>query len=370
MDAKLKKSIVTVVFTGSILVLLTVCAPKKAQSECGNTIDGDTVKNEVLNFNCVIERTNPLMEGQDILNLQKKLLLLGFKEISDAEGCYDADTEDVIKNIQAIFGFKSDGKVDKTLWDFIFDSGRTIFLSSVAAMDENNYKIEDAKNYNRIIKLTNPQMNGQDILSLQKRLVQLGFNELSDAKGYYEELTEAAIKNLQFYSGFDPDGKVDKRLWDFIFNNEKTSFLLHLVSNVLAYNSMELIKTGETLFEEEDVDTCPYAYLYYSSVDRKVKKMEYYFTPAGGTFVWTCYFINDMYSFVEFKYEANVDYPSETEEEKYLISNHAYNNEYFNIVNGILQPAINDDKTSIWTKNKRKIMNEIMEILNNFLDEK
>ena len=75
-----------------------------------------------------------------------------------------------------------------------------------------------ATNFTRIIELTNPRMNGPDVLALQEKLLSLGFSEIGTADGYYGPMTEGVIKNIQTSSHFEINGKVDRVLWDHIFN--------------------------------------------------------------------------------------------------------------------------------------------------------
>jgi len=81
------------------------------------------------NFNRVIELRNPTrMNGQDILALQNRLLSLGFSEVGDADGYFGPLTEGVIRSIQTFNGFESNGKVDSTLWNFIFNDNDALFI--------------------------------------------------------------------------------------------------------------------------------------------------------------------------------------------------------------------------------------------------
>jgi len=76
------------------------------------------------------------------------------------------------------------------------------------------------QNFSRILEVKKPRMNGQDVLTLQKRLLYLGFSGVGEADGYYGPKTEGAIKTIQKLAGFDENGKVDRKLWDFIFDNK------------------------------------------------------------------------------------------------------------------------------------------------------
>jgi len=82
-------------------------------------------------FTRIIEVRSPRMNGQDIIFLQNRLLSLGFSGIGSADGLYGPLTEGVVKRIQSFLGRESNGKVDRILWDYIFDSRNTTSLQSI-----------------------------------------------------------------------------------------------------------------------------------------------------------------------------------------------------------------------------------------------
>ena len=115
--------------------------------------------------------------------------------------------------------------------------------------------------FNRIIKLTNPRMEGQDILSLQNHLVLLGFNELESENGYYGQITEGIIKIIQSFFGFNPNGEIDKDLWDCIFDNNNNSFLqdIHKAVIASAHNESDFKTDGKgTITEYIYKDNTPF----------------------------------------------------------------------------------------------------------------
>jgi len=72
------------------------------------------------NFSRVLELTAKRMNGPDVEALQKRLLQLGFSGVGEADGYYGPKNEEIIKTIQKFAGFEENGKVDRTLWNFIF----------------------------------------------------------------------------------------------------------------------------------------------------------------------------------------------------------------------------------------------------------
>ena len=100
------------------------------------------------------------------------------------------------------------GYVFTSFAGFDLDGGFTAITESTAT----------ATNFTRVIELKSPRMNGPDVLALQERLLSLGFSEIGTADGYYGPMTEGVIKNIQTSSHFEINGKVDRVLWDHIFN--------------------------------------------------------------------------------------------------------------------------------------------------------
>jgi peptidoglycan hydrolase-like protein with peptidoglycan-binding domain len=69
----------------------------------------------------------------------------------------------------------------------------------------------------RIIKISEPFMEGEDIRSLQKRLRELGYYN-GPLDGIYGYLTYEAVKNFQQDYVLNEDGIVDAKTWDMLAN--------------------------------------------------------------------------------------------------------------------------------------------------------
>jgi len=101
-----------------------------------------------------------------------------------------------------------------------------------------DYETDGAKYFSRNIDITNPLMEGQDVLSLQFRLTSLGFNGLDHDNGYYGANTGDAIKFINWVLGikitnpetdqYEDNYIVDKALWGLIFDHEYDKFLTSL----------------------------------------------------------------------------------------------------------------------------------------------
>lgn len=118
----------------------------------------------------------------------------------------------------------------KLIFGFPPQNRNELRSETVQEQKENSSEIEFYQNFTRIIELKNPRMEGQDILELQNRLLSLGFNEVGSVDGYYGPLTAGVIKKIQSFFASDDYGKVDERLWNYIFSERNTSFLKRISS--------------------------------------------------------------------------------------------------------------------------------------------
>jgi hypothetical protein len=172
-------------------------------------------------------------------------------------------------------------------------------LESGLEDSNNDLSIEnpDAGGFTRTIVLQSQRMNGPDVSMLQNRLLSLGFTEIGEADGYYGQLSEGAIKNIQKFLGFAQNGKVDKSLWNVLFS-DANNVLLANIAIIGKYN----IKTMTE--EEGSYGTNIYRY------DGEKKIADF---TIGGDGVYSrfyCYFISDSYYFIvntETRYGENIE---------------------------------------------------------------
>ena len=200
---------------------------------------------------------------------------------------------------------------------------------------ENNNIIKGQKDSDIIFELRTPRMNGKNILNLQKRLLLLGFNGTGDADGYYGPSTEDVIKIIQIFSGFESDGKVNKILFNFIFDDNNSLFLRN-ISIVSEYDKKNLEKTGNLFgLRSGPGELIQLGFVYYSATDRKAKIFEYYSSDESINGSITCYFVSEDYYFLisdTLIYERSIDDVSYYHG-VYLVSN----NNIFEINNGVLK---------------------------------
>ena len=131
-------------------------------------------------FTRTIELKNPRMNGQDVVNLQKRLLALGFFSVGEADGYYGPLSAEVVKNVQTFSGFNINGTVNKNLWDYIFNERNSSFLKNVS-----------------IVLTYNPVrlMKSRDLL-----YTDIPYDAHSEAFVYYSS-TDKKAKILEYYAG-------------------------------------------------------------------------------------------------------------------------------------------------------------------------
>ena len=69
----------------------------------------------------------------------------------------------------------------------------------------------------RVLALTNPPMGGEDVLTMQQRLLALGFREVRNASGVFGLMTEEAVMHLQSANELTVDGIVGSITWERLF---------------------------------------------------------------------------------------------------------------------------------------------------------
>jgi peptidoglycan hydrolase-like protein with peptidoglycan-binding domain len=193
-----------------------------------------------------------------------------------------------------------------------------------------SYSSADLNYRGRIIENTSRQSSNQpDVWYLKRRLLVLGFYELiNEFNGQYGRITENVIKNIQTFSGFEVDGRVNRDLWNYIFNRANDTFLEN-ISTVLTYDPVRLEKRiiGVGDFGGEPGDYYREAVVYYSG-DNIPKIIEYYHNTISTSKRLTCYFLDINNYFVQYEYVT--PNPSDREEKIYYFSN----NRLYEVRNG------------------------------------
>ena len=117
-----------------------------------------------------------------------------------------------------------------------------VFTANLAFAASSYETRTGSNDFSRIIELRNPRMQGDDITSLQNRLLSLGFTGPGEDDGYYGPMTESVIKDIQSFSTFEQDGKIDRPLWDFIFD-DRNNGILRSISEIARYDRTRMTQS-------------------------------------------------------------------------------------------------------------------------------
>ena len=169
----------------------TLTAVKKFQSKYGLVSDGivgdvtwNTLKNEIATIQA---------------QLNKKGCSVG-----TVDGIADPTTYNAVISFQNKNGLTADGQVGTATWDILFDT------------------VSGGTTYTRILKVTSPLMQGDDVKAVQNKLNSLGYN-CGTADGYYGNATRSAVISFQSAKGLTADGEVGPATWNALFSSSSTS---------------------------------------------------------------------------------------------------------------------------------------------------
>lgn len=169
----------------------TLTAVKKFQSKYGLVSDGivgDTTWNTLKN---------------EIATLQAQLNKKGCN-VGTVDGIAGPATYNAVISFQNKNGLTADGQVGTATWDILFNN------------------VSGGVSYNRILKVTSPLMQGDDVKVVQNKLNSLGYN-CGTADGYYGNDTKNAVVKFQSDRGLTTDGEVGPATWNALFSNSSSN---------------------------------------------------------------------------------------------------------------------------------------------------
>ncbi|MDR0312899.1 MAG: leucine-rich repeat protein [Treponema sp.] len=174
-----------------------------------------------------------------------RLWLLGFLIIlfclSGAVGglitslAFDSSDEEPVGTIVASNNVVQRRTANQEIWERLTvgspiyegDTIRTADLSSTTLYIDRNSIDLNEKTFIRIQR----SQEDEDAVLIYLDERSLGFTEIGEADGYYGPMTETVIKNIQASIGFESDGKVNRNLLTYIFDDSNASSLRN-ISNV------------------------------------------------------------------------------------------------------------------------------------------
>ena len=139
--------------------------------------------------------------GDEVKKLQKRLTELGFYRGS-TQGTFGALTESALMDFQSAAGLTRSGKLDASTYAIIYSTSAP-------------YKESEDGDYNEL----KSGDTGDDVKTLQKRLIELGFLSGS-ADGAYGAKTAAAIKAFQTACSLTADGVASIETQEYLYASD------------------------------------------------------------------------------------------------------------------------------------------------------
>jgi N-acetylmuramoyl-L-alanine amidase len=131
--------------------------------------------------------------GTAVLDVQARLVALGYPIAPNERGVFGHHTESAVKVFQIRRGLSPDGVVDQHAWRELVEAGWAIG--------------------GRTLYLRRPPMRGDDVRELQRRLNALGFDAGKD-DGIFGYETHTAVRDFQRNTGLDSDGIAGHETFD------------------------------------------------------------------------------------------------------------------------------------------------------------
>ncbi|MCX7903837.1 MAG: N-acetylmuramoyl-L-alanine amidase [Caloramator sp.] len=148
------------------------------------------------------------MTGEDVRELQRALIKLGYLKTTTPTTTFGPATETAVKAFQRANNLTADGIVGKTTVDKI-----NLYLTKVVNNQVSRGTIAQNATNNQILNITRvlkKGMTGEDVRELQRALIKLGYLKTTTPTTTFGPATEAAVKAFQRANKLTDDGVVGK----------------------------------------------------------------------------------------------------------------------------------------------------------------
>jgi N-acetylmuramoyl-L-alanine amidase len=125
-------------------------------------------------------------EGPEVTDVQRRLQRIR-NHVVTVNGLFDQPTEQAVRQFQRLRGLPADGVVTQETWRILVEAGYTLG--------------------DRLLLRTRVPLRGDDVVDLQLRLNQLGF-DAGNEDGIFGRATQAAVEEFQRNMGLAVDGRV------------------------------------------------------------------------------------------------------------------------------------------------------------------
>lgn len=137
-----------------------------------------------------------------VADIQQRLMDLGFMDYAEPTEYYGSITAEAVKMFQRQNDLTQDGIIGPQTKEMLFS--------------------DDAKHY-----LAKLGMSGDDIKRIQRRLYEMGYLAKQEyVTGYFGDITEAAVKEMQSNNGLAADGKVGQMTFEMLYSEEAKANML------------------------------------------------------------------------------------------------------------------------------------------------
>ena len=141
--------------------------------------------------------------GENVVKIQNELIRRGYDVPGGADGQYGSGCKSAVIKFQNDNGLTADGIVGKMTWDTLFPKAGTAY----------NYP-------GYIITMGS---RGEDVVKVQRRLMDLGYEVSGGADGQYGSGARNAVRAFQKDHGLDIDGDVGEKTWYALFPKQQTT---------------------------------------------------------------------------------------------------------------------------------------------------